>query len=144
MKILFLVLSVVYVETAVSMYLNKHKELLRKEIATALADEQDGVAEAYLASVYKSTRKDAVLKKLMRQQGQKDVEIKNYLQKTYFTGWLNRYELECTVWGTDTSFTTTNKLDNCERYFKQMIMSSGKSISDTNYDFINHQDGNIT
>lgn len=144
MKILFLVLSVVYVETAVSMYLNKHKELLRKEIATALADEQDGVAEAYLASVYKSTRKDAVLKKLMRQQGQKDVEIKNYLQKTYFTGWLNRYELECTVCGTDTSFTTTNKLDNCERYFKQMIMSSGKSISDTNYYFINNQDGNIT
>ena len=144
MKILFLVLSVVYVETAVSMYLNKHKELLRKEIATALADEQDGVAEAYLASVYKSTRKDAVLKKLMRQQGQKDVEIKNYLQKTYFTGWLNRYELECTVCGTDTSFTTTNKLDNCEHYFKQMIMSSGKSISDTNYYFINNQDGNIT
>ena len=144
MKMLFLVLSVVYVETAVSMYLNKHKELLRKEIATALADEQDGVAEAYLASVYKSTRKDVVLKKLMQQQGQKDVEIKNYLQKTYFTGWLNRYELECTVCGTDTSFTTTNKLDNCERYFKQMITSSGKSISDTNYYFINNQDGNIT
>ena len=144
LKMLFLILSVLYVEMAVSMYLNKHKEMLRMEIATDLADEQDGVAEAYLASVYKSTRKDAVLQKLMRQPGQKDVEIKNYLQKTYFTGWLNRYELECTVCGTDTSFTSTNKLDNCEHYFKQMIMSSGKSISDTNYYFINNQDGNIT
>lgn len=144
LKIVFLVFSVIYVEIAISMYIDKHKADLRQKISTTLADEQDGIAESYLAGVYKSTRNDSALKNLMEQSENKDVEIKNYLQKTYFTGWLKQYELECTVCGTDSSIANTNQLENCENYFKQMLATSGKSVSDTNYHFVNNQDGNIT
>ncbi len=142
-KILLLVISVIFVEWAVSGQLSQKKAFERYQLANDLAEEQDPLAEAFLSKVYKSTRNDNTLKSLMTHTDN-DVEIKNYLQKTYFTGLLEQYELECTVCGTDTAIVATNQLPNCENYFKQMLKTSGKSISDTTYYYVNNQDGNIT
>lgn len=143
-EILFLILSVIYVELAISMYVAKKQADKRVAIAIELATEQDPLAESFLAKVYKSTRNDSTLSNLMHLTVNKDVEVKDYLQKTYFNNFLKNYELECTVCGSDTSFAETNQLQNCDSYFKQILSISGKSISDTNYYFINNQDGNIT
>lgn len=142
-KILLLVISVFFVEWAVSEQLSQKKAFERYQLANDLAEEQDPLAESFLSKVYKSTRNDNTLKALMTRTDN-DVEIKNYLQKTYFTGLLEQYELECTVCGTDTAFVATNQLPNCENYFTQMLKTSGKSISDTTYYYVNNQDGNIT
>ena len=144
LKLLFLVATVIYTETAISMYLNKRKAETRYELAKEWANEQDPVAEQFLASVYRSTRSDVFLDSMMKNSENQDVTIKDYLQKTYFNGWLGQYDLECTVCGTDSAFAESNRLPNCEAYFQQMVSTSGKQISDTNYYYINNQDGNIT
>lgn len=144
LKLLFLVITVVYTETAISIYLGKYKAGMREMLATEWANEQDPVAEQFLASVYKSTRSDVMLQGMIKNAENQDVDIKNYLQKMYFNGWLKQYDLECTICGTDKEFNESNKLENCESYFRQMVATSGKHISDTNYYFINNQDGNIT
>ena len=144
LKLLFLVATVIYTETAISMYLNKRKAETRYELAKEWANEQDPVAEQFLASVYRSTRSDLFLDSMMKNSENQDVTIKDYLQKTYFNGWLGQYDLECTVCGTDSAFAESNRLPNCEAYFQQMVSTSGKQISDTNYYYINNQDGNIT
>ncbi|MCQ2959020.1 MAG: HAMP domain-containing histidine kinase [Bacteroidales bacterium] len=144
LKLIFLIISVIYVEATTSLYLNKKNDSQQQTLAVELANEQDPVAESLLSSVYKSTRSDKKLDKLMKESDNKDVEIKEYLQKTYFGGMLKQYELECTVCGTDSVFSQTNQLSNCEKYFKQKLLVSGKSISDTNYYYVNNQDGNIT
>ena len=144
LKLVFLVATVIYTETAISIYLDKHKAENRYELAKEWANEQDPVAEQFLASVYRSTRSDMFLDSMMKKSENQDVTIKDYLQKTYFNGWLGQYDLECTVCGTDTAFAESNRLPNCEAYFQQMVSTSGKHISDTNYYYINNQDGNIT
>ena len=144
LKLVFLVATVIYTETAISIYLDKHKAENRYELAKEWANEQDPVAEQFLASVYRSTRSDMFLDSMMKKSENQDVTIKNYLQKTYFNGWLGQYDLECTVCGTDSAFAESNRLPNCEAYFQQMVSTSGKHISDTNYYYINNQDGNIT
>ena len=144
LKLVFLVATVIYTETAISIYLDKHKAENRYELAKEWANEQDPVAEQFLASVYKSTRSDIALQEMMKGVDNQDIDIKNYLQKMYFNGWLGQYDLECTVCGTDSAFAESSRLPNCEAYFQQMVSSSGKHISDTNYYYINNQDGNIT
>jgi signal transduction histidine kinase len=144
LKLVFLVATVIYTETAISIYLDKHKAENRYELAKEWANEQDPVAEQFLASVYRSTRSDMFLDSMMKKSENQDVTIKDYLQKTYFNGWLGQYDLECTVCGTDSAFAESNRLPNCEAYFQQMVSTSGKHISDTNYYYINNQDGNIT
>lgn len=144
LKLVFLVATVIYTETAISIYLDKHKAENRYELAKEWANEQDPVAEQFLASVYRSTRSDMFLDSMMKKSENQDVTIKDYLQKTYFNGWLGQYDLECTVCGTDSAFAESNQLPNCEAYFQQMVSTSGKHISDTNYYYINNQDGNIT
>lgn len=144
LKLVFLVATVIYTETAISIYLDKHKAGNRYELAMEWANEQDPVAEQFLASVYRSTRSDMFLDSMMKKSENQDVTIKDYLQKTYFNGWLGQYDLECTVCGTDSAFAESNRLPNCEAYFQQMVSTSGKHISDTNYYYINNQDGNIT
>lgn len=144
LKLVFLVATVIYTETAISIYLDKHKAENRYELAKEWANEQDPVAEQFLASVYRSTRSDMFLDSMMKKSENQDVTIKDYLQKTYFNGWLGQYDLECTVCGTDSAFAESNRLPNCEAYFQQMVSTSGKHISDTNYCYINNQDGNIT
>ena len=144
LKLVFLVATVIYTETAISIYLDKHKAGNRYELAKEWANEQDPVAEQFLASVYRSTRSDMFLDSMMKKSENQDVTIKDYLQKTYFNGWLGQYDLECTVCGTDSAFAESNRLPNCEAYFQQMVSTSGKHISDTNYYYINNQDGNIT
>ncbi|MCR4799201.1 MAG: hypothetical protein K5860_01685 [Bacteroidales bacterium] len=144
LKLVFLVATVIYTETAISIYLDKHKAENRYELAKEWANEQDPVAEQFLASVYRSTRSDMFLDSMMKKSENQDVTIKDYLQKTYFNGWLGQYDLECTVCGTDSAFVESNRLPNCEAYFQQMVSTSGKHISDTNYYYINNQDGNIT
>ncbi|MBP5722816.1 MAG: GHKL domain-containing protein [Bacteroidales bacterium] len=144
LKLVFLVATVIYTETAISIYLDKHKAENRYELAKEWANEQDPVAEQFLASVYKSTRSDIALQEMMKGVDNQDIDIKNFLLNMYFYGWLGQYDLECTVCGTDSAFAESNRLPNCEAYFQQMVSSSGKHISDTNYYYINNQDGNIT
>ena len=133
LKLVFLVATVIYTETAISIYLDKHKAENRYELAKEWANEQDPVAEQFLASVYRSTRSDMFLDSMMKKSENQDVTIKDYLQKTYFNGWLGQYDLECTVCGTDSAFAESNRLPNCEAYFQQMVSTSGKHISDTNW-----------
>lgn len=144
LKLVFLIISVLYTETAISIYLGKNKAEKRTSLALEWANKQDYVAEQSLARVYKSTRSDVVLKKMMQNSESQDVDVKNYLQKMYFNGWLNQYDLECTICGSSKNFNETNQLPNCEAYFSQMVSASGKAISDTNYYFINSLDGTIT
>lgn len=143
-KMVTLIVSVIYVELAIGIYDGKQQSDERVARAVELANEQDPLAESFLSKVYKSTRNDNTLAQLMQSSNNKDVEVKDYLQKTYFNNFLKNYELECTVCGLDSSFVESNQLQNCDSYFKQILSVSGKSISDTNYYFINNQDGNIT
>lgn len=143
-KYALLVLSVLFVENFIAYAEQIRVAQQKKDYAVALANEHDYVAETFLSKVYADTRSDETLRSLMLQSENKDVAINNYLQKKYFSGFLKQYELECTVCQTDEDVQSPNHLANCDRYFGSMLSASGKSISDTNYYFVNSQDGNIT
>lgn len=143
-KYALLLLSVFFVEVCIT-YFVKQKDIdAQKQLAKELATEQDRIAESFLTYVYKESRTDSYLQELVRQPENKDVEIRNYLQKKYFNGFLEQYNLECTVCGTDSTFGENNQLANCERFFSKMLLTSGEIVSDSNYYYINNQDGTIT
>ena len=144
LKILLLLISALFVEIVIAHFVRIKDLSLQRQTAIELATEQDPVAESFLTYVYKDSRKDKTLMSLAQQPDNKDIEIRNYLQEKYFNGFLKQYELECTVCGTDSRFSSSNQLANCEKFFNRMLLTSGESVSDSNYYYINNQDGNIT
>ncbi len=144
LKYTLLLLSVLFVEVCIAHFVKQKDLEAQKNLAKELATEQDPIAESFLTYVYKESRADKVLQELVRQPENKDVEIRNYLQKKYFNGFLEQYDLECTVCGTDSTFGDNNQLANCERFFSKMLLTSGEIVSDSNYYYINNQDGTIT
>lgn len=144
LKYALLLLSVFFVEVCIAHFVKQKDIEAQKQFAKELATEQDPIAESFLTYVYKESRTDDALRELVQHPENKDVEIRNYLQKKYFNGVLEQYNLECTVCGTDSSFDANNQLTNCERFFSQLLLTSGEIVSDSNYYYINNQDGTIT
>ncbi len=121
----------------------KHKDI-KSIYAVKLANERDPVAEMLLDNVKERMQQDSVLKEMMLNYAGKDVQINQYLQKTYFSGFLNKYHLESTICGSDGYFENSNQINNCEMYFDDMVKNFGVKLSKSNYFFIDNQDGMIT
>ncbi|MFO7867741.1 MAG: HAMP domain-containing sensor histidine kinase [Bacteroidales bacterium] len=122
---------------------NKQTEI-KKLLAVNLTNEQDPVAEILLRDIKEKMKKDTQLRSMLQQKNVADKKINTYLQQRYFSGFLNRYSLESTICGTSTNFPQSNKLQNCELYFSNIIEKYGIQLANNDYYFLNNQNGSIS
>lgn len=143
-KALLLLLSVLFIQ----LYLNYHIQLkhaaVKRLYAVSLTNEQDPVAEMLLKGVKQQMRKDSLVKGIMQNPVGNEDKLNSYLQKKYFSGFLNRYNLESTICGTLDNFSNANKLSNCDNYFNALLKSYGVFLPYSEYHFLNNVNGTIS
>ena len=143
-KALLLLISIIFIQVFLQDHIQKKHANIKRLFAVNLTNEQDPVAEMLLKEIKSSMKRDTVLYALMKDPFGKDEKINKYLQKKYFGGFLNRYNLESTVCASFDSFPKTNQLLNCEVYFNKILNDYGISLSDTDYYYLNNQNGSIS
>ncbi|MCL2329423.1 MAG: sensor histidine kinase, partial [Bacteroidetes bacterium] len=119
----------------------KHARI-KRIVAENLAHEKDLIAEMLLKDIKPHMLSDSVLQNMLTHHS--GTEINQYLQKTYFDGFLKKYNLETTICGTGENFTGNNQLQNCEEYFTRILQNYGTQLQNSDYYFLNNQNGGIS
>lgn len=121
----------------------KHKQI-KRIVAENLANEKDLITEMLLKGIKPQMKTDTVLQNMLLNHSGNEAAINQYLQKTYFSGFLKKYSLESTICGTGDYFTDNNQLQNCEEYFTHILQDYGTLLPNSTYYFLNNPDGNIS
>lgn len=121
----------------------KHQQVQRM-IAENLASEKDLVAEWLLKDKTTAMLNDSVLQTMIRNHRGQEAEINQYLQKNYFSGFSHKYNLESTICGSGDEFFYDNQIHNCEEYFGQLLQQYGSRVQDSDFYFLDYQNGNIS
>lgn len=130
------------------LYCNQHIQekhvRIKRIVAENLAHEKDLVAEMLLKDIKPNMLNDTALQTMLTNHSGNEAAINQYLQKTYFGGFLNKYHLESTICGTGGNFSDNNQLQNCEEYFTQILQNYGTLLQNSEYYFLNNQNGSIS
>ncbi|MDR0940941.1 MAG: HAMP domain-containing histidine kinase [Bacteroidales bacterium] len=121
----------------------KHIQI-KRIVAENLTNEKDLIAEMLLKGIKPQMKTDTMLQDLLLDRSGNEAEINQYLQKTYFSGFLKKYTLESTICGSGDYFTDNNQLQNCEEYFTHILQNYATPLSNSSYYFLNNPDGNIS
>lgn len=143
-KAMLLLFSVLFIQFYLNTHIQKKHASVKRLYAVSLTNEQDPVAEMLLKGVTQSMRNDTVVQNIMKNPVGKEEILNSYLQKKYFGGFLNRYNLESTICGTPTNFSEANKLSNCETYFSNFLKEYGVFLPYSEYYFLNNLNGSIS
>lgn len=143
-KVLLIAIMSGYLMYFINLYYTIDQQELKKHYAINLADEQDAVAELLLSDIEDKMAADTTLKKYMAQPVNIDDEIRTYLQKKYFSGFFTKYNLEITICSNSAQFPLENQAWNCQKYFNEIIENYGVALKQTNFYFLNNQNGSIS
>ena len=144
--IFLLFVSTIYI-TAFTLHYNEVKSLnKRKVIAIGLANERDQVAEMLLGDLQKKLYEDRIISELATKPLDKRQEIYQYLRDNYFYGFWSKYDLQTTVCTSfdDLKIVETGESYSCFDYFESEIREKGLEIANTNFYFVNNDNGLIS
>lgn len=138
--IIVVVFSMIYCHVHIQ---EKHRKV-KQVVAENLQNDKDLVTEMLLKNIKPHMQTDSILRNMLFANNGNETEINQYLQKTYFSGFLKKYNLVSTVCGSGSYFTDNNQLQNCEEYFTQILRDYGTQLQNSSYYFLNNPDGNIS
>lgn len=113
-----------------------------KVLVTKLANERDPVAELLLSEIEKSLNIDDIIYEYAR----KNIDIytvqkiKEYLQKQYFDGYWNKYELSVDI----CSSSNNENTESCTNKYIKTINNFGIKLENSNYYFLDNMNGSIS
>ena len=134
-----------------SLELQKHtsfKVRQNKEVeAVKLSSEHDAVAEMLFSSVSRELRKDSTLMRRLSSPYLDIDYIYNYLQRTYFTGYWTKYDLQITLCHPADSVYVQPPDDawfHCYSFFGEMIREQGIEVPNSDFYFLDNLNGRIS
>ncbi|PZX19183.1 phospho-acceptor domain-containing protein [Breznakibacter xylanolyticus] len=100
-------------------------------LAGNMTGEQDAVAEMYLSDMEERIATDGNIRGMIAEGDIFDEELKQYLIKNYFYGYLGRYDIQVVpCWpGAELYVDGSDQTVDCYRYFSDMLLQFGDSIS---------------
>lgn len=103
---------------------------LIETLANKLAGEQDAVAEMYMTQAERKIASDPSILDMMESGSFYEEDLRQYLIKNYFIGYLNRYEIQVVpCWPKAELFVEgANQTYDCYRYFAEMITKYGDPV----------------
>lgn len=118
---------------------------IRKVLVVNLANERDLVAELLILEINPKLKEDKAVKNYLHLPYTNHKEMEDYIQKEYFKGFWNKYNLKtyiCTV--RDSQFLAPDiKMSHCYSFFGDMIEKYGILIPRTNFYFLDNVNGRI-
>ncbi len=131
--------------------LQKHtsfKVRQNKEVeAVKLSSEHDAVAEMLFSSVSRELRQDSTLMRRLSSPYLDIDYIYNYLQRTYFTGYWTKYDLQITLCHPADSVYVQPPDDawfHCYSFFGEMIRDQGIEVPNSDFYFLDNLNGRIS
>lgn len=109
-----------------------------------LSNERDPLAEMIIKDIEGKLAADKQLKKLTRYTDYTNESVKNYIKRKYFSGFLNKYELEATICGQTENFSPSNYLENCINFYQPIVEKHGIVVPGSNFYFLDNQNGSIS
>ncbi|HKK81099.1 MAG TPA: hypothetical protein VJ909_02550, partial [Prolixibacteraceae bacterium] len=121
----------------------KHEQEVQQLMAVNLSSEHDPTAELFLRDI------DAVIETdtfLMKELYPPFNFVANYLEQTYFGGYLREYELQFTICqATDSVIIQPDEvIKPCFPFFDSLLVESGEPIPGTNFYYLDNMNGRIT
>lgn len=108
-----------------------NRKFLIETLSNKLAGEQDAVAEMYLTEFEKRLAIDPYVQDMVANKSVYEDELRQYLVKNYFYGYLSRYEIQVIpCWPKADLFVEgSNQTYDCYRYFAEMVQRYGEPVS---------------
>ncbi|MBI5219605.1 MAG: GHKL domain-containing protein [Bacteroidia bacterium] len=118
---------------------------IRKVVVVNLANERDLVAELLLQEISPDLREDKTVKNFLHFPHSSHKELQNYIQKEYFKGFWNKYNLKIYVCSVrDSLFIEPDyKMSHCYTFFGDVIEKYGVLIPKTSFYFLDNVNGRI-
>ncbi len=121
----------------------KHEQQVQELMAVNLSSEHDPTAELFLRDI------DAVIETdtfLMQELYPPFDFVANYLEQTYFGGYLREYDLQFTICqSTDSVIIQPDEITKpCFPFFDSLLVESGEPIPGTNFYYLDNMNGRIT
>jgi two-component system nitrogen regulation sensor histidine kinase NtrY len=126
--------------------LEKQKEMM-KVMAVDLSTEHDPVAELLLEEMEDSIANDRVLETMIFDQYTDVQFIYDYLVRKYFSGFWDKYDLQCTICSPQDSVYVEPPEDqvyHCYEFFEDHMATYGIRIPDSRFYFMDNLNGRIS
>ncbi len=118
-----------------------------KMFAVNLSTEHDPVAELLLEDIDKKMKQDTILETIIRQPDFDFKDLYAYVQRNYFSGYWDKYDLQLTLCNPkDSVFVSPpeNTWYHCYNFFYEYIMEDGTQVPGTDYYFLDNLNGRIS
>lgn len=138
---ILLVVSILFLQFYMHQHIQKKHVAVKKTYAQSLTNEQDPITELLLKDLRNQMIADTALVQLMRNPIGNETAINTYLQKKYYSGFLNKYNLETTVCGSSPTFSYENSYESCEAYFTKLLKENGEYVPSSQYYFLHNMSG---
>ncbi len=136
----------VFVTSCINSYSKQKEKQDRKVAAMNLSTEYDPTSETLLFEIQKKIDQDSVLKELCKQPFRNEIEIADYIQNNFFTGFWEQYQLQVTICGDmdDLKIEPDDQIRNCFDFFEEMILTTGEPIPNSDFYYLNEFDGMVS
>ncbi len=129
--------------------LTHQKELeKRKVLAVNLSNERDQIAEMFLADLEEKVQKDTVIVGLMQDYLGNELVLQDYIQRTYFYGYLRKYDLQISVCSPYDELTliheNSTEVVHCYSFFDELAKEQGMQLPNSRFVFVDNLNGQIS
>jgi signal transduction histidine kinase len=129
--------------------LTHQKELeKRKVIAVNLSNERDQIAEMFLADLESKLQNDTVVHGLMEDYLSNELVLQDYIQRTYFYGYLRKYDLQVSVCSPYDELTliheNSTEVVHCYSFFEKLATDQGLQLPNSRFVFVDNLNGQIS
>jgi two-component system nitrogen regulation sensor histidine kinase NtrY len=143
----FILLFSLYSIGYIVIHANEKERVIRSELAVSLANEHDPIAEYFFEDLSQQLRNDTAIHRKLNNH---IIDIDNfydYLKRTYFTGYWNKYDIKITLCGpTDSVLIGMPDYQwfYCYGFFKNIIKETGFSLPGSNFFYLDKHTGRIS
>lgn len=147
--LLILILSAFVIVQSLVFDFEKEKNnrlFLIETLADKLTGEQDPLAEMYLANVENRIASDLNIREMVGNGEFYEDELRQYLLKNYFYGYLSRFEIQVIPCWPDAELYVegVNQTFDCYQYFEKMLVEMGSLLyGSTHFYFIKRDNGRV-
>jgi signal transduction histidine kinase len=143
----FVLLFSIYTVTEVVRYTQEKNKADMKIKAVNLSAEHDAVAELLFVEINKKLLNDLNLKAMVLENRPDADLILTALQKKYFSGFWDKYDIQLTICGPSDSLYVLPPEDNiyhCYNFFSKLIETEGVEVPNTDFYFLDNLNGRVS
>lgn len=136
----------IFISNRINTFSEQKEVQIRVLEALNLSTEYSPTSESLLIELEKQLKSDPKLKKLCENPIANEIQIIDYLQNRYLTGYWEQFNLQITLCGKDDELNIEpdDQIRNCHEFFEEMILKNGEIIVGSNFYNLNEYDGMIS